>query len=609
MDWCGLKVSGGRITYVFVSRADTARTFGVLPDVVHMTPASPGQRELESIHRWWSWDFRSSLYLELKRMLRAPQVDDAGDWNAHQALTVAGVGLLSSIREEIGFSMDVISHIHEFSPDEVRLIVDSRKGLRYAEVLADLALCQRDTRFVVECQLRLGQFRVSLRLPSRVLGGSLRVASRLLGLRRSVGTRKQLGRVSGRGDLSSSAEALAFHSSGAGDWTTSISEELRRRSVSTAEAWTHSGIAHVEASGCVHVHRVRPLGFRELKTKALARAFETFVDVPGPLISTPAHLSAVSAVVSRRLKDYLPGMARAVALARTAHQLGAGVTLQENIITPAERAFLIESKRLGAHSLSTHHGLFNPDAPERDYMEPPSALLEWGRLGAELSRDFAPSLVVGNNRREEVIAEVVRVREQRPELTNVLIALGRPARIVDPVFFASTVRLIALASNEFDNLDFVVNLHPSDNGSLWNVVLEEMPQGHSLDLRRDRIYEAMANTTALITNHSTAGAEALVAGIPVICIESHEDPVTGEIRRTDFSPMYLNYGAAYGVSSLEELRTTLDEVVSTAPLDRLAVRRQSFGREFLATYDQGGSSVRATGDYIEALVTQRRRTA
>jgi hypothetical protein len=292
-------------------------------------------------------------------------------------------------------------------------------------------------------------------------------------------------------------------------------------------------------------------------------------------------------------------MGVAAALARLAvEELGVRVTLQEDHVSPSARAFLLEAQRLGAHTVTAHHGIFGPLNPERRYFVSPGTILEWGHFHAPFPSTATVSRTVGNHLIEERMSAVMAERETDLRDPIVLVAFGRPARIVDPEFFASAIRLVAAAA-EGSHIPFVVNLHPGDTQDFWNVALHpfDKPQ---LIFSRDRIYQLMTRAMALVTNHSTAGAEALLADIPVVCVSRHQDPCFDVVREQSVIPSYLAAGAAYSVDSARELTDLVGDLASSVKPDPLAAKRVAYARRFLDRSDERSSHSR-TADLILEL--------
>ncbi|MGH3651228.1 MAG: hypothetical protein ACRDU9_11025 [Acidimicrobiia bacterium] len=378
-----------------------------------------------------------------------------------------------------------------------------------------------------------------------------------------------------------------------------ILEELRLRGAAVVEASPQSGAVVTSPSGEAIGLELVSAPLRLLPLNRVRRAVSDLLPMQsGELIRSPRHRRVVSEIISRRARAYLPGMGVAAALARVAvEELGVRVTLQEDHVSPSARAFLLESQRLGAHTVTAHHGVFGPLTPERRYFLSPGTILEWGAFQASFPSSSSVSRTVGNHLVEERMSAVMAQRETDLRDPIVLVAFGRPARIVDPEFFASAIRLVAAAA-EGSRVPFVVNLHPGDTQGFWNVALHpfDKPQ---LIFSRDRIYQLMTRAVALVTNHSTAGAEALVADIPVVCVSRHQDPCSNVVREPSVIPSYLAEGAAYSVDSARMLTGLIGDLASNDKSDPLAAKRMAYARRFLDRSDDRSSHLRTADLLLE----------
>jgi hypothetical protein len=398
-----------------------------------------------------------------------------------------------------------------------------------------------------------------------------------------------------------SCDVAVFETTSKGwEFSRPILDELRLRGAAVVEASPQSGAVVTSRAGEPVGLELGSVPLKLLPLSRIRRAVSDLVPIQsGALISSPRHRRVVTEIISRRARAYLPGMGVAAALARVAvEELGASVTLQEDHISPSARAFLLESQRLGAHTVTAHHGVFDPLAPERKYFVSPGTILEWGHFHAPFPSTATASRIVGNHLVEERMCDVRLQRETNPRDPIVLVAFGRPARIVDPNFFASAIRLVADAA-ENSSVAFVVNLHPGDSRGFWDAALKPL-DNPQLTYSRDLIYQLMPRAVALVTNHSTAGAEAVLADIPVVCVARHQDPRSGAIREPSVVPSYLSEGAAYSVDSAKVLAGLVGELLSKYGSDPLAAKRLAYARRFLDRSSERSSHMR-TADLILEL--------
>jgi hypothetical protein len=379
-----------------------------------------------------------------------------------------------------------------------------------------------------------------------------------------------------------------------------ILDELRLRGAAVVEASPQSGAVVTSWSGEPSGLELGSVPLKLLPLNRIRRAVSDLLPIQsGALISSPRSRRVVSEIISRRARAYLPGMGVAAALARVAvEELGVSVTLQEDHISPSARAFLLESQRLGAHTVTAHHGVFDPLAPERKYFVSPGTILEWGHFHAPFPSTATVSRIVGNHLVEERMSDVMLRRETDPRDPIVLVAFGRPSRIVDPDFFASAIRLVADAAED-SSVPFVVNLHPGDSRGFWDAALHPL-DNPQLTFSRDLIYQLMPRAVALVTNHSTAGAEGVLADIPVVCVARHQDPRSGAIREPSVVPSYLSEGAAYSVDSARMLAGLVGDLLSNDGSDPLAAKRVAYARRFLDRSSERSSHLR-TADLILEL--------
>jgi hypothetical protein len=551
----------------------------------------------ESLHRWWSPRFRSDLYADLDPILGVPASTRDEDWDANTVLEAAGLGLISPIRDHIGFGVDLLALISG-GVDDVELIIDGRDGLRYAEVFSLVG------KLVPDTSMRLTLLRTdregeasSVRIPVRAVDATIRSMARIMRAGRSMrAPHASDGHPPG-------ANAVFFETTDKGrQFSDPIATELLDRGVSLVRA-SPSGCTVLTPQGSSHRLRRVAFGISSVNLTAVEdQIITTLGSTRGALIETDLQRRLVSTLVARRSMDYLPGIRGAVASARTAvERLDARVTMQEGIASPAARAFILEARRLGARTFTTPHGMVDDSAPERAYMVDPDVILDWGSYGPSFS-DTTTVRIVGSAFTEERIQQVLAMRKAASRsASTVAVAFGRPGRIVDPMFFASAIRMVARTSQAMKDVEFEVKIHPGDSRSFWEAALRPLEGRHRLTFSGRSIEEVIAMADVLITTHSTAGAEAILAEVPVLCIGGHVDPDSGRPYETHYEPPYLTVGAARLVQSDNQLSDGIKSILLDGVDGSMQTAMTAFGDRFLDRSSDGTSVERSADAIIEAL--------
>jgi hypothetical protein len=608
----------GVLTVVHLERPDLATRYRVLPGVLSAVPwpAAAGDESSmdgtrESLHRWWTHSFRAELYEGLASFVAPLEAEELRGraWGPLEFCRAAGVGLLRFVREELGFGIDLIRALEEGRWSSVAFLTDNRVGLRLAQVLDDFSgVVGVPSSMYYWVTLRGTRGGFPTRLPA--VGGFDRVeatARRVDHIRVQLGSaRRRLRRID-EAICTSSRPAVAFFEPNSRGWAHAI--PVMRELI---------------ARGIDPVPLVMSPSDGELLRRSIGR--EPFLVLPRPLSrpmraaihqvidSLPVDFGAdakrasgpagelVRRTIKRRLHGYLPSMNAAIEAARIcAERCGVKAAYQFSHISPASRAFMIESQAYGLHTFTTPEGLPDPSAPEHRYAVRPDTLLAWGSTRTASYLGARHIRVVGNEVVEERLRAVKSAIARRPgRRSRVVVAFGRPGRIAGPEFFASSIRLVAAAATKLPDVGFVANIHPGDRETSWLAAVASLGQSSRLELTSGRIYELMGQAMALITTHSTTGGEAIWVGIPVICVGSHEDPITGERMETEVVADYLREGAAYSVSDVHELCDVIDHI-QRSPIgeDRLTRQRQAYADRFLFRSSGGNTAAAQIGDAIQ----------
>jgi hypothetical protein len=122
-----------------------------------------------------------------------------------------------------------------------------------------------------------------------------------------------------------------------------------------------------------------------------------------------------------------------------------------------------------------------------------------------------------------------------------------------------------------------VKVHPGDKSRVWHTLKGLRRLDNVTIVEGTDFYELLPHVSVVVTMHSTAGAEAICAGKPVVAVDiraSDDDAVR--------DPDYVTFGAAYAVRAPGTLVFALREILTAgASADRLATRRSEYGEAFL----------------------------
>ena len=587
------------ITVVHLADPDVAARFGALPNttcVVSESTVVDGSSPTAELVDSWTYAFREGVYGSLSDMIDGVHVSVPADrWSGVDFLRVAGVGLLRFIREDLAIALAVARE----APRAVRFVTDNRTGLRLAQVVAEYARI-----FGVPLRLRYLRAGRMLALPVR----TLKVADRSARRHRSTSPAWERRARMGIADEAERTATVAFFEASDRGWgySNEVMRELAERglrviALAMPGASVGIGTSHPRIS-------VRTVGVPSLPRSQLRTIHEavhrTSLELPPGLPDDPRCDRLIRAVLSRRLAVYAPLMAAASRAATDVVTLAnARTTFQFGHISPTGRAFMASAQAVGAEAFTAPEGLPDVVAPEHAYAIPADVVLAWGPSGSSAYERPRRIEVVGNHIVERAVQALIRDRCDRSPGEMILVAFGRPARITSPAFFHSAIALVATAAGLLRGLRVAANVHPGDQPSTWRHVLRGVDAGSSIDVVSGHIYELMARSLAVVTMHSTAGAEAICADIPVVCVGPHSDPRTGVKHTPQVLPEYVREGAAYVAHSSSELVELVEHIRTSPPgRDRLAPQRRAFAEGFLLRVGGYEGALSRIADSLEASV-------
>ncbi len=598
---------------VHVSSSARAADLGVLPGTPYLIESNGSSAgHPRCLNTWWTHGFRASLYDALSWMTDPPDPCSLREhgWEARDYCRAAGVGLAMFAREEIGLGLDLVDSLAERPDASVTIVTDNLTGARLASVARDVT---RVTGARVRITARpsdggkLGPAFALARGPGalRALETVGRAGTRLFG-------RLSEGSVSLPGTSRSTeghGPAVGFYESGSWGWphVYPVLSALTERDVRIVpivasrsdgkKVWEQTGVAPLD------VPRAR-LSLR--RRNEILRAVDRMpVDLPSDMSAHPEVAKAlIRRIVRRRLAPWLGKMQAAIEAARAACAAGVDATFQYGHMSPASRAFMLSAQAQGAWTFTTPEGLPDVTAPEHGLAIPADGMLAWGSSSVGTFEPAGEVIVAGNAVVERRLQAVAKQRSaDGAHRGMVLIAFGRPGRVVGPELFASAIRLVAAAAQRLPHLRFVANIHPGDKPAFWENAMRDMGRDVPIELLSGRIYELLASADALITMHSTTGGEAAWLDIPVISVGGHIDPSTGHRSETELVPDYVAKGAAYEVGSTDELCATVTHIVNAdRGRDRLALHRRAYGDAFLHRSPAGQTGAERMADAISAAL-------
>jgi hypothetical protein len=245
-----------------------------------------------------------------------------------------------------------------------------------------------------------------------------------------------------------------------------------------------------------------------------------------------------------------------------------------------------EAQARGRSTALVPHGLIDHTRPELRFFPPADMFLAWGdQMRDDLMRSELPA-------RTEVVAvgwphlESSLERHQSPTDQGdpdghrriVLVAFGRPSRVVQRATYEAAAREVLETSIAREDLKFVIKVHPADSSGFWQSLVGERYKNVEV-LEKGNLEDVLASAWVVVTRHSTAGAEAICAGKPLVVVDISEDGMVG-----GNSADYVSFGAAYTVERPHGLLRILSELGDTGDGDdRLATVRQDYALRFLTT--------------------------
>jgi hypothetical protein len=135
----------------------------------------------------------------------------------------------------------------------------------------------------------------------------------------------------------------------------------------------------------------------------------------------------------------------------------------------------------------------------------------------------------------------------------VLVALSGPGHSVSARHHQDTIAsLVALAKG--DDVDVVVKLHPKDDAAFYRAAMAGRSRLFlSVDLDHQPPFASwLDGMSMVITTTSASGADAILAGVPVVCLDLHGDAVDQD---------YVRAGAVARARSTEELISVVRGII------------------------------------------------
>ena len=164
----------------------------------------------------------------------------------------------------------------------------------------------------------------------------------------------------------------------------------------------------------------------------------------------------------------------------------------------------------------------------------------------------------------------------------VLVVFGRPSRVIRRAAFEAAASEVVETAAQRRDLDFVVKVHPADTSGFWPAVAARSRRPNLRIVETGDLYELLHNSWVVVTRHSTAGAEAICAGKPLVVVDIAQD---GAPAGTDAD--YVAFGAAYRVDVPGELLKVLSSLESAEPgADELASKRSAYAARFLSRTEE-----------------------
>ena len=150
------------------------------------------------------------------------------------------------------------------------------------------------------------------------------------------------------------------------------------------------------------------------------------------------------------------------------------------------------------------------------------------------------------------------------------------------------------AVRQFPGTQLLIRAHPGEPISTYRSIAKEVGAGDVVVFKKPHDFDSIRACDILITQYSTLGLEAMIAGKPVITILLSSGPNTNS---------YTESGAAIGVNRTEDIAPAIEDALNNrAVQERLALNREKF------IYDQaykldGKASERVAG-LIEGMIQE-----
>lgn len=180
---------------------------------------------------------------------------------------------------------------------------------------------------------------------------------------------------------------------------------------------------------------------------------------------------------------------------------------------------------------------------------------------------------------------------------RVVVAVSGPGHAVAHREHDAIVNAVVSASRGIKHARFEYRLHPKDSGTSWRRALQTIPGArgvvHAAVPGRPDISTQLRGAAVLVTGASTAGVDALYAGVPVITLS--------EMRAGDPPPI-AKAGASVHVSDVREasVAAAIMDVIERTPVE-LAPRVRAYLEELLGPCD--GHAARRVADAVEHVAS------
>jgi hypothetical protein len=341
------------------------------------------------------------------------------------------------------------------------------------------------------------------------------------------------------------------------------------------------------------------LGLAKMMSAAIKRA----VMAAGTRMSLdPTMATALSLTIIEQLAMHV-ATARVLTSLR---QQGARHLLLGNDLTVPGRMAALMARTCGWSSSSPMHGVVAGEPLQGLHVC--DQVLCWGARSAQdmVTEGESPARVVvvgAPGRTQETVSTQLHPAidawlGDRPKRPVVLVALSGPGHSVSIDHHRDTLAsLVSLASAV--DVDVVVKLHPKDNVEHYRRAMAgQSGRFHlSCDLPASPPFrDWMAGIAMVITTTSASGADAILAGLPVVCVDLHGDAADQD---------YLRAGAVHHATTTAELIDTVKSLLAHGPSPVVIAATHDYVAASFAAF--GNVAAARAADVIEAsghLVTR-----